>query len=204
MAAGYVTITCGNGNGGTFTARFWSSDGTTGGLLFPAPVLTDRAGNELGGVQGTGSTYDPPTGGAGMLGYLSGLWKVANDPTPASVTPVPSATANGLTSTRVVSGATTNAANLKATPGNIWQMHLYNVAAYDVFVKLYEKATAPTVGTDTPKWTIPLKAGGSFGECFLFGKSFATGIAMAITKLQADSDTTVIAAGDVTGSLDWI
>lgn len=44
MAAGYVTKTVGDGNGGTFSARFWSSDGTTSGLLYPAPVITDSAG----------------------------------------------------------------------------------------------------------------------------------------------------------------
>jgi hypothetical protein len=47
MAAGYVTKTVGDGNGGTFQARFWSSDGTTGGLLYPAPVATDQNGAAL-------------------------------------------------------------------------------------------------------------------------------------------------------------
>lgn len=47
MAAGFITKTVGDGNGGTFSARFWSSDGTTGGLLYPAPVVTDSTGAAL-------------------------------------------------------------------------------------------------------------------------------------------------------------
>lgn len=156
------------------------------------------------GAQGTGASYNPPTGGSGMVGYLSGLYAVATDPTPANVTPVPSATANGSTSSRVVAAASTNATSLKASAGNITQVDLFNVAAYDVFVKFYNKGSAPSVGTDTPVWTVPIKAGTGFSREFAMGKSFATGIAYAITKLQADSDTTVVVAGDVTGSIDWI
>lgn len=114
------------------------------------------------------------------------------------------AVANGQTSSRVVAAASTNATSLKASAGNAYQIDLFNVAAYDVFFKFYNKASAPTVGTDTPTWTIPIKAGTGYSNRFPFGKSFATGIAYAITKLQADSDTTVLVAGDVTGSIDWI
>jgi hypothetical protein len=83
-------------------------------------------------------------------------------------------------------------------------LDVFNVAAYDVFMKFYNKATAPVAGTDIPVWTIPLKAGTGFSRSFAGGKSFATGIGYAITKLQADSDTTAVVAGDVTGAIDWI
>jgi hypothetical protein len=101
---------------------------------------------------------------------------------------VPRSTASGATSSRVVSAATTNATSLKASAGNLVNIDLFNVAAYDVFVKFYNKASAPTVGTDTPVWTIPIKAAQGFSRTFPLGKSFATGIV----------------AGDVTGSIDWI
>lgn len=174
MAAGFVTKTVGDGNGGTFTARFWSSDGTTAGLLYPAPVLTDS----------TGAPID----------------FTAQSP----VNAVPKATVNGSTSSRVNSAASTNATSLKAAAGNVVNIDVFNVAAYDVFLKLYNKAAAPTVGTDTPAWTIPIKAGTGFSREFVQGKSFATGLAYAITKLQADSDATAVAAGDLTGAIDWI
>lgn len=45
MAAGLVTVNFKDGGGSTLTGRFWSSDGTTAGLLYSAPVLIDGSGN---------------------------------------------------------------------------------------------------------------------------------------------------------------
>lgn len=166
MAAGYVTKTVGDGNSGTFTARFWSSDGTTNGLLYAAPVLTDSAGN--------------------------------------AVNFLPNATGNGTTSSRINSTASNNLTSLKGGAGNIYEIDVFNVAAYTVFLKLYNKATAPVVASDTPVWTIPIAAGTGYSKSFAFGKTFATGIAYAIVKLQADTDATNVVALDLTGSIDWI
>lgn len=120
------------------------------------------------------------------------------------VVPAPQATVNGATASRVNSAATTNATNLKGSAGNLYGIHVFNVAAYDVFLKLYTKATAPTVGTDTPVWTIPVKSGGGFSVNFPVGSPVPTGISYAITKLQADGDTTAVAAGDLTGRITWM
>jgi hypothetical protein len=117
---------------------------------------------------------------------------------------LPTATANGSTSSRVNAAASTNATSLKASAGQIYNIDVFNPAAYTVFLKIYNKASAPTVGTDTPVWTIPIPAGGGFSKFFPLGKTLGTGIAYAITKLQADSDTTVVVAGDLTGSIDWV
>jgi hypothetical protein len=125
----------------------------------------------------------------------SGTWTVQR---------IQNANSTGLTQTRVVAAATTNATSLKAAAGNIAAIDLFNVAAYMVFLKLYNKASAPTVGTDTPVWTIPIPASGGFSIDFSQGEYFSTGIAFAITKLQADSDTTVLVAGDVTGRIKWV
>jgi hypothetical protein len=125
----------------------------------------------------------------------SGTWTVQR---------IQNATATGLTQTRVVAAATTNATSLKASAGNIAAIDLFNVATYMVFLKLYNKASAPTVGTDIPVWTIPLPASGGFSIDFSQGEYFSTGIAFAITKLQADSDTTALVAGDVTGRIKWV
>jgi hypothetical protein len=111
---------------------------------------------------------------------------------------------NGMTSSRVNAAATTNATSLKASAGALGNIDVFNVAAYSVFLKFYNKASAPTVGTDTPVWTIPIAAGTGYARSFPFGKWFSTGVAYAITKLQPDSDTTVVVAGDLTGAVDWI
>jgi hypothetical protein len=114
------------------------------------------------------------------------------------------ATANGATASRINAAATTNATNLKASAGQLYTIDVFNAAAYNVFLKLYNKASAPTVGTDTPIATYPIQAGGGFSKTWPMGLSFATGISYAITKLQADSDTTVVVAGDLTGNTTWI
>jgi hypothetical protein len=107
---------------------------------------------------------------------------------------------------RVVAAASTNATSVKPGPGNVYGWVFYNQAAYDVFVKFYDKASAPTVGTDTPLFTVKVKRGdttnnGASEVEMLPGIPFTAGIAYAITKLIADSDTTVVVANDITGAL---
>jgi hypothetical protein len=116
----------------------------------------------------------------------------------------PTATAGGHTLSRVNAAASTNATSLKASAGNLLRISVFNVAAYSVFLKLYNKASAPTVGTDTPTRTIPIPTGTGFAEDYIYGAPFGTGIAYAITKLQADSDTTAVVAGDLTGEISWM
>lgn len=100
------------------------------------------------------------------------------------------------TALSVVTAATTNASIQKSTAGNLFELTVSNVTASSMAVKLYNKATAPTVGTDVPLVTQVVAAGGttvlSFGE---LGKRFTAGIAMAVTAQPAVADTTAAAAG---------
>lgn len=116
----------------------------------------------------------------------------------------PSTTASAETATRIVAAASTNTGFLKASAGSIYSIDLFNVAAYNVFLKLYNKASAPTLASDVPVLTIPIPAGAGFSRDFSRGRAFSTGIAYAITKLQGDTDATALVAGDVTGSIAWI
>ncbi|CAB5155703.1 hypothetical protein UFOVP149_24 [uncultured Caudovirales phage] len=103
------------------------------------------------------------------------------------------------------SAATTNATSVKATAGRLFSVAVSNQNAAARFVKLYNKASAPTVGTDIPVMVIPLAASSAqvidFGA---FGSQFALGIAYAITGLIADADTTVVTAGDTKVSMMYI
>jgi hypothetical protein len=184
MAAGPITLSFLDGGGATRTGKFWSSDGTTAGVISPMPGLLGADG--LNAFSLSNPIYTQLVYGGAPINFS------------------PNATANGLTRSRVVAAATTNATNLKASAGNIYEIDVYNEAAYDVFLKLYDKASAPTVGTDTPVWTIPIGTKTGFSREFSFGETFATGIAYAITKLQADSDTTAVVAGDLTGKINWV
>jgi hypothetical protein len=120
---------------------------------------------------------------------------------PANVTPT---TTGGLDVKRTLAAASTNATSVKASAGQVYGWYLYNAAAYPVFLKLYNKASAPTVGTDTPFMTlaVPATATGSGANVEITnGIPFGTGIAFAITKLVADSDTTAVVANDLVVNL---
>ena len=45
------------------------------GSIGATGAATEAKQDELQGVQGTGASYDPPTGGSGVFGWLSGIYK---------------------------------------------------------------------------------------------------------------------------------
>ena len=105
----------------------------------------------------------------------------------------------------VNSAASTNALSAKTSAGMLYGLTCSNIGAAVAFVKFYNKASSPTVGTDTPVITIPVPAGSVISLNFgALGRRFATGIALAITNLAADSDTTAVAAGQVKVMGDYV
>ena len=100
----------------------------------------------------------------------------------------------------VQSLASTNALLVKAGATRVARVVGYNAKATVVFLKLYNKASAPTVGTDVPVLTFALKPQQNFDiSAETLGFNFATGCSYCITAGAADTDTTAIAAGDVLG-----
>lgn len=116
------------------------------------------------------------------------------------VTPVPH-TAGGLTPSRTISAASTNATSVKASAGQVFGWYLYNANAAVRYLKLYNKASAPTVGTDTPVMTIPIPPGAGANVEFGHGIAFGTGIAFALTTGVADADTGAVAANEIVVNL---
>lgn len=116
------------------------------------------------------------------------------------------ATTGGLATVgRLLSAAaTTNATSLKAAAGRLFKIRGLNNAAAIRYLKLYNKASAPTVGTDVPVITIPLRASADFDiDLGVYGHFFSTGIAYAITGGVADADTTALVAADILGLNLW-
>lgn len=119
---------------------------------------------------------------------VSGTLTSAGTTTNTPVTP---------TQTFTNSAASTNSTLTKGSAGTVWSVVVSNINAAARYLKLYNKATAPTVGTDTPVIVIPIPAGqvvqidgGSNGI------RFGTGIGWALTASAADSDTTAVAANE--------
>lgn len=97
------------------------------------------------------------------------------------------------------SAASTNATSVKAGPVRLLTVAASNINAAARYLKLYDKASAPTVGTDVPKLTIQLPASGApvalnLGER---GVDFPTGLAFAITTGATDADAVAVAANEI-------
>lgn len=103
------------------------------------------------------------------------------------------------TSRIVSAAASTNATSAKASSGTLHNVHGYNTSATAKFLKIYNKASAPTVGTDVPVITIAIPPTAAFAIDYPNGYYFGTGIAYALTGAAADGDTTALVAGDVVG-----
>lgn len=112
-------------------------------------------------------------------------------------------TSGGLEKTRLLSAASTNATKVKETAGQVYGWYLFNAGTATRYLKLYNKAAAPTVGTDTPFLTIPVPAGGAANVEFTQGLAFGTGIAFALTKGMADANAEAVAAEEFVVNLFW-
>ena len=127
--------------------------------------------------------------------------------TPVPVSPRPNTTGtNGTTPYKLISLATTNAVSVKASPGNLYSIIAIGLTSTVRYLKLYNKASAPTVGSDTPVMTIPIPAntqGAGVSQTFSIGVNFSAGIAIAITSGSSDADTGAVGAGDVILNLTY-
>lgn len=191
----------------------------TNGALSVTPTNAVSQGSTTSGqsgalVQGAVTTASPsytngqtsplsltPTGQLRTALYSSVGTAYAADTAGNFLSRIVTSASGGHTTGRVMSAATTNATSLKASSGNVYGIHLHNSGAAAAFFKLYNKASAPTVGTDTPVTTISLSAGQRVDYDNATGMSFSTGIAYAITNLVADTDTTAVTLNQVTGHL---
>ena len=110
-------------------------------------------------------------------------------------------TTGGATPYKLVSAASTNATSLKASAGQVFMITASNVNAAACYLKFYNKASAPTVGTDTPILTfiIPGNTAGAGTNIPVpaCGIAFDTGIAFATTVEATDAGTTGVAADEV-------
>lgn len=96
--------------------------------------------------------------------------------------------------------ASVNATSVKAAAGRLYKVRGYNSAAAVRYLKLYNKASAPTVGTDVPVAVHALKPSDVFDVDFgSIGEYFATGIAFALTTGSSDADTGALTAADIVG-----
>jgi len=116
----------------------------------------------------------------------------------------------GATPYKLISAASTNATSLKGSAGTIFGIQVYNSNASARFLKIYNKATAPTVGTDVPIKVIPIPGNSTANQwagtnipISFQGLAFGTGIAFALTTGVADADTGAVAASEIVVNIDY-
>jgi hypothetical protein len=97
------------------------------------------------------------------------------------------------------SAATTNATAVKATPAKLLYVHAFNANAAVRYLKLYNKATAPTIGTDRPIMAFPIPATGAISIAIGDddGVLFSAGLGLGLVTGAADTDTAAVAVNDI-------
>jgi len=99
------------------------------------------------------------------------------------------------------SAASVNSTLVQAGPRVLFGFVATNTTATSYYLKFYDKATAPTCGTDVPVFTIAIPSqptGTTVGQVSAwpsYGIGFLNGIGFCITAASADADTGVAATG---------
>lgn len=125
---------------------------------------------------------------------------------PAGIRTCPSpknAADGGLSSVRVVSTSSINATVLKSSPGRLHAAHLMNfsLSGSPIYLKLYNKATAPVVASDVPIMILPLTSIAPTVFDSALGVAFSVGIAYVMVTGAGNTNSTGIGADEVVGSL---
>jgi hypothetical protein len=97
------------------------------------------------------------------------------------------------------SAATTNSTFVRGAEARMYTIVAVNTAAAVYYLKLYDKSSAPTCGTDVPVFTVPI----SFATAGIptvvtipgDGLFFQQGVGFCLTAAAADADTGAAATG---------
>jgi hypothetical protein len=105
----------------------------------------------------------------------------------------------------LISSSGTNATLVKNSTGVLGTCILTNTTAAVKYVKFFNGASAPTVGTSTPVIQFAIQANQTLDVSTAFvGMRFSTGISYAITAGSALLDTTAVAAGDILVNITYV
>jgi len=96
-----------------------------------------------------------------------------------------------------LSAASTNSTNVKGAACKLYSVSFSNTNAAIRYVKLYDKATAPTIGTDTPKHTFEIPGNALVAQTYPEGVQLALGFGWGTTTGVADTDTGAVGANDL-------
>lgn len=105
-------------------------------------------------------------------------------------------TTTGLTTYHLVSAASTNATNIKASAGAVYGWHVYNSNIMARKVAFHNTAGTPTAGASV-FFSVVLAPNSSVSVFVPHGIVFSTGIGITAVTGLADSDATGVASTDL-------
>lgn len=197
-------------NGAWFTVQAVRSNAntieTTSGVLAATPTYAwELSVNGLKYIRVRATAH---TGGTATWKFQ--LAPYATEPIPAAqvggtqTTTVTGSNGSGASTHHVrVCTASTNGVSAKTSAASVASILLTNNSASWRYLKLYNKASAPTVGTDTPVQVIGLPPASSISISQGVPMRFSTGLAYAVTAGVALMDTTAIGADEVVVGMNY-
>lgn len=109
----------------------------------------------------------------------------------------------GATPYHLVSAASTNATNVKASAAKLEGYTISNTNASALFVKFYDTAGTPTAGSGTIKHTVQIPGNSVVARTFKDGVDYPTGLAFVTVTTIADTGSTGVGANDLSIDLDY-
>lgn len=128
---------------------------------------------------------------------------------PAFTTPMPATpsagTAGGATPFKLIAANTNNSTLISTGAHSVYSWQTGNInASTPYYMKFYDKATAPTCGTDTPVKVVlipPINSGNNGG--ISVGFNVTLGLGICIVTGIADNDNTAVPAATVIANVDY-
>jgi len=179
----------------------WNINNISGIVSLPTGAATN-AKQPAFGTAGTPSSDVLTVQGAASMTALNVSGTIADSNSAPIVV--------GSTQYSLVSAASTNANNIKATGGVVYSIQVFNNGSSLGYLKLYDKATLPVPATDNLvlKSTIIIPHGSGAGAGVVVSlpvpKKFTSGIGFAITGAIATTDATSVAASQFVVNIDYI
>jgi hypothetical protein len=181
-----ASIAVGNGTEATSIRVTVASDSTGQIKLAAGTALAGKVGIDQATANANEVVVKSITAGANLIGDVG----------------LQPRTSGGLSFSKLISGASTNLTQVKATAGQIYGIYATNINAAIRYLKIYDAASASvTVGTTVPDMTLPIPASAAGAGFFLKlsqGIPLGTAISIALTTGVADNDTGAVAANELT------
>lgn len=166
-------------------------------LLLPGAGGDTLATDDIGGIKFPRNKLIHGADGvnAGDVSVNNGL--------PIQIVP---AISGGYSSKSFATAGSDNATVLKNAPGQLYGVHVFNNADYTIYVKLYNKATAPNPAADNALLLrrVGVPAGVPRDVIYLAGIPFSTGIGYVVVKGISDTDDTGVLANDGLVDLEYL